>query len=187
MPGVPPAWQWRGPRIRMSLPSFSGLTATQPNLLQYACAMHAAVRLSGPMTLRLPEGSRRGDAGEEGSKANNRRGETTREDGSTLPSTLHVAHRPCRPLFTPITHRVVQPPWARDSLSPPRRVHARTICLNSSSPPLTHTNQARRFFREALGSAGAQAPCWECRAQPGTSPAVAPAAAPLTTHLRHSH
>ena len=101
MPGVPPAWQWRGPRIRMSLPSFSGLTATQPNLLQYACAMHAAVRLSGPMTLRLPEGSKRGDAGEEGSKANNRRGETTREDGSTLPSTPSCRPSPVSPPLHP--------------------------------------------------------------------------------------
>lgn len=77
MPGVPPAWQWRGPRIRMSLPSFSGLTAKQPDLLQYACAMHAAVRLSGPMTLRMPEHSGRGDAGE-GSKTM-RRGKSTWE------------------------------------------------------------------------------------------------------------
>jgi len=32
------------------------------------------------------------------------------------------------------------------------------------------SSQTRRFLREALGSAGAQAPCRECRAPPGTSP-----------------
>jgi len=37
------------------------------------------------------------------------------------------------------------------------------------------------LLREALGSAGAQACCWGCRAPPGTYPAAAPAAAPPTT------
>jgi len=36
------------------------------------------------------------------------------------------------------------------------------------------------FLREVLGSAGGQAPCWECRAPPGAPSAVVPAAAQLT-------
>jgi hypothetical protein len=53
VPGVPPVGQWRGPHIRLALPSFSGLTPQQPQLLQYACDMRASLRLSAPMTLRL--------------------------------------------------------------------------------------------------------------------------------------
>jgi len=66
LPGVPPPGQWRGPKIRMALPSFSGLTAVRPQLLKYDIDMNAQVRLSAPIKLRAPpeaeEKKRRRDA-----------------------------------------------------------------------------------------------------------------------------
>lgn len=35
---------WKGPRIKISLPSFSGNTAEHPGLLQYACQLMTNVR-----------------------------------------------------------------------------------------------------------------------------------------------
>ena len=55
-------------------------------------------------------------------------------------------------------------------------------CTTLEVGSVTTYTHSTRLLREALGSAGAQAPCWECRAQPGASPAVAPAAAPLTMY-----
>lgn len=42
-------WQWAGPRIDLSLPSFSGRTATVPDMLRYACRISANVRLCSPV------------------------------------------------------------------------------------------------------------------------------------------
>mmetsp|Transcript_2815 Transcript_2815/g.5848 ORF Transcript_2815/g.5848 Transcript_2815/m.5848 type:complete len:281 (-) Transcript_2815:281-1123(-) len=46
VPGVPPAWQWRGPSIRMFMPSFSGHTAACPDLLKYSLDLRANIRLA---------------------------------------------------------------------------------------------------------------------------------------------
>mmetsp|Transcript_20742 Transcript_20742/g.39442 ORF Transcript_20742/g.39442 Transcript_20742/m.39442 type:complete len:305 (+) Transcript_20742:198-1112(+) len=56
VPEVPPPGQWRGPSIRMSLPSFSGLTSWQPALLKYSLDMRARVRPSPPVVV-LPSGN----------------------------------------------------------------------------------------------------------------------------------
>ena len=51
-PGSP-----QGPRISLSLPSFSGLTADSPGLLQYACDMMTNVRICRParLSFALPD------------------------------------------------------------------------------------------------------------------------------------
>lgn len=40
-----------GPRIKLSLPSFSGRTAESPNMLQYACHLATNVRLVQPLAI----------------------------------------------------------------------------------------------------------------------------------------
>ncbi|KAJ1425219.1 hypothetical protein SESBI_11154 [Sesbania bispinosa] len=40
---------WMGPAIRLSLPSFSGLTQYNPNLLKYACQIECRVRAMQPL------------------------------------------------------------------------------------------------------------------------------------------
>eukprot|EP00897_Mesotaenium_endlicherianum_P007944 jgi/Mesen1/7178/ME000037S06536 len=43
-----------GPRIRMSLPSFSGRTKLQPELLNYYCGLACRIRVVTPIKLELP-------------------------------------------------------------------------------------------------------------------------------------
>ena len=58
---------------------------------------------------------------------------------------------------------------AATRVAPRWRPSARATWTRYAYPPTT-----RRFLREVLGSAGAQAPAgWECRAQPGAPPAAA--------------
>ena len=44
---------WAGPRIRMTLPSFSGATAECPDLLHYACQLCTNVRVVRPAHLQV--------------------------------------------------------------------------------------------------------------------------------------
>jgi hypothetical protein len=44
LPKARQAHQWPGPRIRISMPSFSGGTAAVPQLLHYSCSLGANVR-----------------------------------------------------------------------------------------------------------------------------------------------
>ncbi len=41
-----PRGGWRGPRLRLALPSFSGATPEHPGLLRYACQLAARIRVS---------------------------------------------------------------------------------------------------------------------------------------------
>ena len=41
-----PSGTWQGPRLQLSLPSFSGGTPEHPGLLRYACQLAACIRLS---------------------------------------------------------------------------------------------------------------------------------------------
>ncbi|WIA32718.1 hypothetical protein OEZ86_005904 [Tetradesmus obliquus] len=43
-----------GPRLRLSLPSFSGGTLEHPGLLQYSCDLRTSVMPVAPMTIQLP-------------------------------------------------------------------------------------------------------------------------------------
>ncbi|KAI8475831.1 MAG: hypothetical protein J3K34DRAFT_16564 [Monoraphidium minutum] len=45
-----------GPRLRLSLPSFSGGTAEHPQLLQYSCDLQTSVMPVAPMTIELHHG-----------------------------------------------------------------------------------------------------------------------------------
>lgn len=47
----------KGPRISMSLPSFSGRTKKLPDLLKYSLQMHANVRLSSPIKISVEPNS----------------------------------------------------------------------------------------------------------------------------------
>ncbi len=51
-----------GPRIQLSLPSFSGGTSEHPSLLSYACALHTNVRAVPGIRVRCPEPSDDGEA-----------------------------------------------------------------------------------------------------------------------------
>ncbi|XP_057530124.1 protein NEOXANTHIN-DEFICIENT 1 [Amaranthus tricolor] len=42
---------WLGPRIKLSLPSFSGRTEYNPNLLKYSCQMECRVRVIRPLKI----------------------------------------------------------------------------------------------------------------------------------------
>lgn len=52
---LPPARQggWAGPRIHMTLPSFSGTTAECPDLLHYACQLRTNVRAVRPARVQV--------------------------------------------------------------------------------------------------------------------------------------
>jgi len=55
VPPARPPLQWPGPRLKLSLPSFSGRTPDVPRLLWYACDLTARIRLSAPVVVeRLP-------------------------------------------------------------------------------------------------------------------------------------
>lgn len=55
--------KWMGPKIRMSLPSFSGQTIHNPHLLKYCCQIQCRVRaveaakISGPMKVNFTKSS----------------------------------------------------------------------------------------------------------------------------------
>jgi hypothetical protein len=53
---LPPARRngWPGPRIRLSLPSFSGGTPECPQLLQYTCQLVTNVRAVAPALVQVP-------------------------------------------------------------------------------------------------------------------------------------
>ncbi len=53
---LPPARRkgWPGPRIRLSLPSFSGGTPDCPQLLQYTCQLITNVRAVAPARVQVP-------------------------------------------------------------------------------------------------------------------------------------
>jgi len=55
---MPNAPELKGPRIAMSLPSFSGRTKKLPDLLKYSLQMHANVRLSSPIKIDVAPNSR---------------------------------------------------------------------------------------------------------------------------------
>lgn len=44
---------WKGPRLKLSLPSFSGNTADQPGLLQYACRLTTNIRPTAPAHVHI--------------------------------------------------------------------------------------------------------------------------------------
>nr|VDD36672.1 unnamed protein product [Brassica oleracea] len=46
--------KWMGPAIKMSLPSFSGNTKFNPNLLKYSCHIHCRVRPVSPAVVSKP-------------------------------------------------------------------------------------------------------------------------------------
>ncbi|XP_056842496.1 protein NEOXANTHIN-DEFICIENT 1 isoform X3 [Raphanus sativus] len=46
--------KWMGPAIKMSLPSFSGNTKYNPNLLKYSCHIHCRVRPVSPAVVSNP-------------------------------------------------------------------------------------------------------------------------------------
>ncbi|KAM7269819.1 hypothetical protein ACFE04_025316 [Oxalis oulophora] len=48
---VPVLNKWTGPAIKMSLPSFSGRTEYNPNLLKYSCHMECRIRAVWPATV----------------------------------------------------------------------------------------------------------------------------------------
>ncbi|XP_019189345.1 PREDICTED: protein NEOXANTHIN-DEFICIENT 1-like [Ipomoea nil] len=60
---LPSKEEWMGPLIKMSLPSFSGRTKHNPNLLKYSCQIECRVRkvapakVSGPSTLKAEKES----------------------------------------------------------------------------------------------------------------------------------
>lgn len=46
--------RWMGPAIKMSLPSFSGRTGYNPNLLKYSCQIECRVRAVKPVRVSRP-------------------------------------------------------------------------------------------------------------------------------------
>ncbi|XP_048225954.1 protein NEOXANTHIN-DEFICIENT 1 isoform X2 [Ricinus communis] len=49
-----PGIKWMGPAIKMSLPSFSGRTEHNPNLLKYSCNIECRVRAVRPAEISVP-------------------------------------------------------------------------------------------------------------------------------------
>lgn len=56
-----------GPRIRLSLPSFSGRTADEPEMLRYACQLDTNARLVKPLKVSFKAKSELSDTSREGS------------------------------------------------------------------------------------------------------------------------
>ena len=50
---APPRGGWRGPRLRLALPSFSGATPEHPGLLRYACQLAARIRVSPAVRVQV--------------------------------------------------------------------------------------------------------------------------------------
>ena len=50
---APPRRGWRGPRLRLALPSFSGATPEHPGLLRYACQLAARIRVSPAVRVQV--------------------------------------------------------------------------------------------------------------------------------------
>lgn len=48
------SFKWKGPVVKMSLPSYSGLTEHNPNLLKYACQIECRVRAVQPAAVAGP-------------------------------------------------------------------------------------------------------------------------------------
>lgn len=66
VPDARPWWQWAGPRVTLSLPSFSGRTPAVPGALKYSCRVSCNLRLAKKMAVRAPgptEGDKRKAAG----------------------------------------------------------------------------------------------------------------------------
>lgn len=57
----PPPAGWPGPRIPLTLPSFSGNTPEYPGLLYYACQLATNVRVVRPVTVRVEEQAEGGE------------------------------------------------------------------------------------------------------------------------------
>lgn len=47
----------KGPKLRLQLPSFSGLTAKQPNMLHYTCQLDCRLRTVKPLRVSSPHDS----------------------------------------------------------------------------------------------------------------------------------
>jgi hypothetical protein len=63
LPPTPSPGAWGGPRLSLSLPSFSGGTPACPALLQYACALATRVRPLAPARVLWPAGTEEGEGG----------------------------------------------------------------------------------------------------------------------------
>lgn len=46
--------QWAGPKLSLSLPSFSGKTSEQPHLLKYLCQLKCSLRVVEPAVITVP-------------------------------------------------------------------------------------------------------------------------------------
>ncbi|KAF8067121.1 NDX1 [Scenedesmus sp. PABB004] len=63
-----PAGGFLGPRLRLSLPSFSGGTAEHPGLLQYSCDLATRVMPVAPMRVLLPDSHEAAGSGGRGGR-----------------------------------------------------------------------------------------------------------------------